>query len=88
VHRDRSSYFDSGPVTGVMRMPTREPLKTKQKALIVIVTFCLQMPMILFILYFRDSVSPREFAGIGLVNLIVGVSLLALISEKWIRKMK
>jgi hypothetical protein len=69
-------------------MPRREPLRTKQKALIVIVIFCLQLPMILFIAYFRDSVSPRKFAAIGMVNLVVGVSLLALISEKWIRKMK
>ena len=72
----------------IARMARREPLTSKQKALIVAVAFLLFLPMTLFIAYFRDSVSPREFAAIGLVNLVVGVSLLALVSEKWIRKMK
>jgi hypothetical protein len=69
-------------------MAKREPLTSKQKALIVAVAFLLFLPMTLFIAYFRDNVSPRQFAAIGLANLIVGVSLLALISEKWIRRMK
>ncbi len=69
-------------------MARREPFTFKQKALIVAVGLLLCLPMSLFIAYFRDNVSPRQFAAIGLVNLIVGVSLLATISEKWIRKMK
>ena len=69
-------------------MARREPLKPKQKLLIVATAFCLALPMFLFIVYCRDKVSPRHFAAVGAVNLIVGVSLLALISEKCIRKMK
>jgi hypothetical protein len=71
-----------------MRVTRREPLKAKQKLLIVITAFCLILPMFLFIVYYRDNVSPRQFAAIGLVNLVIGVSLLAFISERWIRKMK
>jgi hypothetical protein len=37
---------------------------------------------------YRNHFSPRQMGAIGAVNLVVGVSLLALISEKWIRKMK
>jgi hypothetical protein len=60
----------------------------KQKLLIVVTGFLLYTPMTLFILYYRDSVTPRQFAAISAVNLAVGVSLLALVSEKWIRKLK
>jgi hypothetical protein len=66
----------------------REPLNLKQKLLIVATAFLLYLPMLLFIIYYRNEVSPRHFAAIGAVNLVVGVSLLALISEKWIRKWK
>jgi hypothetical protein len=44
--------------------------------------------MLLFIAFYRNGFSARQVGAIGGVNLIVGVSLLALISEKWIRKMK
>jgi len=66
----------------------REPFSLKQKLLIVVIAFFLYLPMLLFIIYYRESVSPRQFAAIAAVNLVVGVSLLALVSEKWIRKMK
>ena len=36
----------------------------------------------------RRRGSPRHVAAVGAVNLLVGVSLLALISEKWIRQLK
>jgi len=54
----------------------------------VVTAFFLYLPMLLFIIYDRDAVSSRQFAAIGAVNLVVGVSLLALVSEKWIRKLK
>jgi len=41
-----------------------------------------------FIIMGRDSVTPRQFAAVGLVNLLVMVPLFAFITEKWIRKMK
>jgi len=44
--------------------------------------------MVLFIIYYRGEFSPRQIGAIGAVNLVVLVSLLALISEKWIRKIK
>jgi hypothetical protein len=69
-------------------LAAREPFSLKQKLLIVVTAFFLYLPMLLFIIYYRDSVSPRQFAAIAAVNLVVGVSLLALASEKWIRKMK
>ncbi len=69
-------------------MATREPFSLKQKLLIVATACFLYLPMLLFIVYDRDAVSPRQFAAIAAVNLVVGVSLLALVSEKWIRKMK
>jgi hypothetical protein len=69
-------------------LATRERFSLKQKLLIVVTAFFLYLPMLLFIIYYRDVVSPRQFAAIAAVNLVVGVSLLALVSEKWIRKMK
>ena len=54
----------------------------------MVTAFFLYLPMLLFIIYYRDVVSPRQFAAIAAVNLVVGVSLLALVSEKWIRKLK
>ena len=69
-------------------MERREPFSLKQKLLIVVTAFFLYLPMLLFIIYYRDAVSPRQFAAIGAVNLVMGVSLLALVSEKWIRKLK
>jgi hypothetical protein len=69
-------------------LKTREPFSLKQKLLIVVSAFFLYLPMLLFIIYYQDAVSPTQVAAIAAVNLVVGVSLLALVSEKWIRKMK
>jgi hypothetical protein len=66
----------------------REPLNPKQKLLVVGTAFFLYLPMLLFIAFYRNEFPPTQIGAIGAVNLIVGVSLLALISEKWIRKMK
>ena len=66
----------------------REPFTLKQKLLITFTAFVLYLPMLLIIIYYRDQFSPRKMAAISGVNLPIGVSLLALISEKWIRRMK
>ena len=66
----------------------REPFTLKQKLLITFTAFVLYLPMLLIIIYYRDQFSPRKMAVIGGINLPIGVSLLALISEKWIRRMK
>lgn len=69
-------------------MARREPLTQKQTLAFVATAFILAAPMILFIIAGRDSISPRQFAAVGLVNLLVMVPLFAFITEKWIRKMK
>lgn len=69
-------------------MARREPLTAKQTFAFVATAFILITPMMLFILVGRDSITPRQFAAVGLVNLLVMVPLYALITEKWIRKMK
>jgi len=66
----------------------REPLNPKQKLLVVGTAFCLFMPAFLFIVFCRNEFSPRQMGAIGAVNPIVGVSLFALISEKWICRTK
>jgi hypothetical protein len=66
----------------------REPLTPKQKALCVVVTFCLNTPILIFIFCYSSEFSPRQVGVAGLLNLALGVPLLALITEKWIRKLK
>lgn len=70
------------------KMARREPLTPKQTVAFVVTTFVLITPMMLFIIVGRDSISPRQFAAVGLVNLLLMIPLYALITEKWIRKMK
>jgi hypothetical protein len=65
-----------------------EPWSMKQKMLIVATLFCLNTPAIIFIFCYSSYFSPRQVAAVGAANLLIGVPLLALISEKWIRKMK
>jgi hypothetical protein len=77
-----------GDIEEELRMARREPWTLKQKALITATGSCLWVPMVLFIIYYRGEFSPRQIGAIGAVNLVVLVSLLALISEKWIRKIK
>jgi hypothetical protein len=69
-------------------VPRREPFTLKQKLMIVATAFVLYLPMLLWIIYYSDTLSPRQYAALAAVNLVVGVSLLAFISEKWIRKWK
>ena len=69
-------------------MPRREPFTLKQKLMIVATAFVLYLPMLLWIIYYSGTLSPRQYAGLAAVNLVVGVSLLAYISEKWIRRWK
>ena len=66
----------------------RQPLTTWQKALFVAVIFCLQTPIFIFIFCYASEFSPRQVGVVGLFNLALGVPLLALIAEKWIRKLK
>jgi hypothetical protein len=66
----------------------REPLKPKQKLLVVVTAFCVTIPGSIVIFRYSSEFSPRQMAVIGALNMLIGVPLLALISEKWIRKMK
>lgn len=66
----------------------REPLTAKQKALCVGVIACLNTPAIVFIFCYSSEFSPKQVAAVGAVNLLLGVPILALITEKWIRKLK
>jgi hypothetical protein len=71
-------------------MPRRPPLTPKQIVLVLAVLACLQTPLILFIIYLANNpkaFSSRQIAVMGFVNIFGGVSLLALITEKWIRKL-
>ena len=65
----------------------REPLTPKQKVVCVGVIFALNTPLLIFIFRYSGGFSPREVGVAGLFNLVVGVPLLALITEKWIRKL-
>ncbi len=69
-------------------MGKREPLTLKQKVLCVAVIFILNTPVLIFIFKYSDRFTPREVGIVGLFNLAVGVPLLALITEKWIRKLR
>jgi len=66
----------------------RAPLTPKQKALCIAVAFCLNTPVLILIFRYSSELSPRQVGIAGLLNLALGVPLLALITEKWIRKLK
>jgi len=66
----------------------RAPLTPKQKALCVVVIFCLNTPILIFIFCYSTEFSPRQVGVAGLLNLAIGVPLFARITEKWIRKLK
>jgi hypothetical protein len=65
----------------------REPLTPKQKMWCVAVIFVLNTPIFILIFGYADRFTDREFGVFGMLNLTLGVPLLALITEKWIRKM-
>lgn len=68
-------------------MPKREPWKTKQKVLIVLTGLVLWVPAVVYISYCLDhDIKPSPL--VGAINLFGGTSILALVSEKWIRKIK
>jgi hypothetical protein len=72
-------------------MTRRAPLTTKQKVLFTTVIACLQIPLIYFISYLVENpgkLFPRQIALVFMINMILMVSLLALITEKCIRKIK
>ncbi|MFZ0138336.1 MAG: hypothetical protein WAK89_14805 [Candidatus Sulfotelmatobacter sp.] len=66
----------------------RLPLTPKQKALCIATAFCLNTPIFILIFRYSGEFPPRQVGIAGLLNLAVGVPLLALITEKWIRKLK
>jgi peptidoglycan/LPS O-acetylase OafA/YrhL len=72
-------------------MAGRAPLTPKQTIIFLVVLACLQTPVICFIVYVfqnpHNNIPPRLIGLFGCINLIVGVSLLWLITEKWIRKL-
>ncbi|MGC2619814.1 MAG: hypothetical protein WA414_12295 [Acidobacteriaceae bacterium] len=69
-------------------MARREPFTLKQKVLITMVGLALNMPAYIFVILEMNRFPPRFFALIGAINLGLGVPLLALISEKVIRKVR
>jgi hypothetical protein len=66
----------------------RAPLTQKQKALCIAVAFCLNTPLFIFLFRYSPEFSPRQVGVAGFLNFALGVPLLALITEKWIRKLK
>jgi hypothetical protein len=66
----------------------RAPLTLKQKALCIGVAFCLNTPIFIFIFRYSSGFSARQVGVAGLLNFVLGVPLLALITEKWIRRLK
>ena len=70
-------------------MARRPPLTPGQLAAFLAVLTCLQTPLIFFVIDLAlnpGALSSKQIALVGFVNITVGVSLLALITEKWIRK--
>jgi hypothetical protein len=68
----------------------RAPLTPKQKVAVIALLGCLQWPRIAFCIYWAETpgmFSARFISAAFAINMIVGVSLRALITEKWIRKM-
>jgi hypothetical protein len=53
-----------------------------------VVIFCLNTPILIFIFCYSTEFSPRQVGVAGLLNLAIGVPLFAVITEKWIRKLK
>lgn len=70
---------------GSGNMAKRQPLNLKQKIAVVITALCLAVPINIFAFWLEGAFSPRGVGVIGLANLVVGVGLLAVITEKWIR---
>jgi hypothetical protein len=66
----------------------RAPLTPKQKVVCIAMVFFLNAPILIFIFCYSSGFSPRQVGIAGLLNLALGVPLLALITEKWIRKLK
>ena len=66
----------------------REPLTSKQKVWCVALAFFLNVPIFIFIFEYANRFTPRQVGVVGLFNLAIAVPLLALLTEKWIRKMK
>ncbi len=66
----------------------RAPLSPKQKALCVATAFFLNTPVFIFIFRYSSQFSPRQVGAVGLLNLFLGVPLFALVTEKWIRKLR
>jgi hypothetical protein len=66
----------------------REPWTTKQKVLIVLTGTIIEAPLFISLFGYFDGKSPRLVGAVGGATLLVGVPLLALVSEKWIRKVK
>jgi len=56
--------------------------------LCIATAFCLNAPVLIFIFRYSSEFSPRQVGFVGLLNLALGVPLLALITERWIRKLK
>ena len=69
-------------------METAAPLTPKQKVIVVATAAVLNVPIFIFIFRYSKQFTPREVGVVGLFNLFVGVPLLVLISNKWIRKLK
>jgi hypothetical protein len=63
------------------------PLKPKQYVLLGLTAVCVNVPMFVWAVNHADE-NPRRAGVLGLINIVVGVSVLLLIFKKWIRKMK
>jgi hypothetical protein len=70
----------------------REPLTPKQTFLTVATAALLNSPLLTWLFYsvaHSDEASLKQNGpALGALNLVLGVPLLAFITEKWIRKLK
>jgi hypothetical protein len=60
----------------------------KQIAVILVLAAALWVPMTLFIIFESERFTPRQTAGFGALNMIVGVTILVWSFRTWIQKIK
>jgi hypothetical protein len=76
-----AEYVTNG-LGGVMR---KQPFSFRQKVLIGSIAVLMNLPAFIWIVLCSDKFSPRQVGVVGLLNMFVGIPLLVLIGEKWIR---
>jgi hypothetical protein len=60
----------------------------KQTAVILALAAALWVPMTLFIIFESEKFNPRQMAGLGALNMIIGVTILVWSFRTWIQKIR